>query len=95
MISCRDILCCYKYTGLNSSPHTQMCIRPYLLQKCRREPQDKNTEMDVTVQRAVVQTHRQNTCHSRNWKAVVHIQQLHWTEQEREQTEPAVLSFIT
>jgi len=29
--------------------------------------------MYVTVQRAVVQTQRQNTPHSRNWKAIVHI----------------------
>lgn len=94
MTSCRDILNYYKYTGLNSSPHTQKCIRPYLLQKCRREPQDKDTEIYVTVLRAVAQTQRQNISHSQNPKAVVHIQQFHLTKQETEQTEPAVLSFI-
>lgn len=94
MISFRDVLNYYKYAGLNSSPHTQKCIRPYLLQKCRREPRDKDTEMYVTVQRAVAQTQRQNISHSQNPKAVVHIQQLHWTKQETEQTKPAVLNFI-
>lgn len=94
MISCRDVLCYCKYTGSNSSPHTQKYIRPYLLHKGRREPQDKDTEIYVTVQRAVAQTQRQNTSHSQHQKAAVHIQQLHWTKQEIEQAEPAVLSFI-